>query len=68
MMIAIFFISGSGGRRIILENGNMVIKPVSRDDEGIYSCTAENFYGRDTSFGRLIVLRMFYLLPLLHKM
>lgn len=50
-------ILGSGGRRIILENGNMVIKPVSRDDEGVYSCTAENAYGRDQSYGRLIVLR-----------
>lgn len=52
-----YLVAGSGGRRIILENGNMVIKPVSRDDEGAYSCSAENRYGRDESYGRLIVMR-----------
>jgi len=48
---------GSGGRRRILESGNLIISPVSRDDEGIYTCFAENQYGKDESFGRLIVLR-----------
>ncbi|XP_045114342.1 contactin-like [Portunus trituberculatus] len=50
-------IIGNGGRRKILRNGNLVIDPVSREDRGNYSCTAENIYGSDTSFGWLEVLR-----------
>ncbi|KAG7210747.1 hypothetical protein KM043_012244 [Ampulex compressa] len=48
---------GSGGRRRILETGNLIISPVSRDDEGTYVCTATNQYGNDETRGRLIVLR-----------
>ncbi|KAH0956722.1 hypothetical protein HN011_007833 [Eciton burchellii] len=48
---------GSGGRRRILETGNLIISPVSRDDEGTYVCTATNQYGSDETRGRLIVLR-----------
>ncbi|KAG8272856.1 Contactin-3 [Homalodisca vitripennis] len=48
---------GSGGRRQIKENGNLIISPVSRDDEGMYLCIAQNQYGTDESYGRLIVLR-----------
>ncbi|KAK0161854.1 hypothetical protein PV327_008261 [Microctonus hyperodae] len=48
---------GSGGRRHILENGNLVISPVSRDDEGMYVCVATNTYGNDETRGRLLVLR-----------
>lgn len=48
---------GSGGRRRILENGNLIISPVSRDDAGMYSCFAQNQYGNDESSGRLIILR-----------
>ncbi|XP_017890877.1 contactin [Ceratina calcarata] len=48
---------GSGGRRRILENGNLKISPVSRDDEGTYVCSATNQYGSDETRGRLIVLR-----------
>ncbi|XP_063219696.1 contactin isoform X2 [Bacillus rossius redtenbacheri] len=48
---------GAGGRRRILENGNLIISPVSRDDEGVYTCNAQNMYGSDESRGRLIVLR-----------
>lgn len=48
---------GSGGRRRILETGNLIISPVSRDDEGTYVCTAKNAYGQDETRGRLIVLR-----------
>uniref|UniRef100_A0A1B6CPI8 Contactin n=1 Tax=Clastoptera arizonana TaxID=38151 RepID=A0A1B6CPI8_9HEMI len=48
---------GSGGRRRILDNGNLIISPVSRDDEGLYTCHAQNQYGADESHGRLIVLR-----------
>ncbi|KAK8720533.1 hypothetical protein OTU49_013266, partial [Cherax quadricarinatus] len=56
---------GNGGRRRILRNGNLIIDPVSREDEGNYTCNAENTYGSDTSSGRLIVLRKpeFYLSP-----
>lgn len=50
---------GSGGHRRILENGNLIIKSVSRDDEGVYTCTASNELGIDESKGRLIVLRKF---------
>lgn len=48
---------GSGGRRRILLTGNLIISPVSRDDEGMYTCIASNQYGSDESRGRLIVLR-----------
>lgn len=48
---------GSGGRRRILRNGNLIIDPVSREDEGNYTCSAENIYGSDISSGMLIVLR-----------
>lgn len=48
---------GSGGRRRILHNGNLIISPVSRDDEGMYVCIASNQYGSDETRGRLIVLR-----------
>lgn len=47
---------GSGGHRRIMENGNMVISPVSRDDEGVYACQATNELGMDESRGLLIVL------------
>lgn len=48
---------GPGGHRKILENGNLIISPVSRDDAGLYTCTASNELGIDESRGRLIVLR-----------
>ncbi|XP_069694656.1 contactin [Periplaneta americana] len=48
---------GGGGRRRILDNGNLIISPVSRDDAGLYTCTATNSYGSDESKGRLIVLQ-----------
>lgn len=48
---------GGGGRRRILDNGNLIISPVSRDDAGVYTCTASNQYGSDESKGRLIVLQ-----------
>ncbi|KAJ8986222.1 hypothetical protein NQ317_009928 [Molorchus minor] len=48
---------GDGGHRRIYENGNLFISPVSRDDEGIYTCSATNELGLDESKGRLIVLR-----------
>lgn len=57
--------TGSGGRRKILEIGNLIISPVSRDDEGLYTCQAQNKYGSDTSHGRLIVLSRYNFLVLL---
>lgn len=48
---------GPGGHRQILETGDLIISPLSRDDEGIYTCTASNQLGMDESSGRLIVLR-----------
>ncbi|XP_060516307.1 contactin [Cylas formicarius] len=48
---------GSGGHRRIYENGNLFIGPVSRDDDGIYTCIASNELGVAESQGRLIVLR-----------
>lgn len=56
MKLNIDILIGSGGHRRILDNGNLVISPVSRDDEGVYTCTASNIYGQDESQGRLIVL------------
>ncbi|XP_015109291.1 contactin [Diachasma alloeum] len=50
-------IIGAGGPRKILANGNLIISPVSVDDEGTYVCTATNQYGNDETRGRLIVLR-----------
>lgn len=55
----LFIILGSGGRRRILENGNLLINPVGRDDEGVYICIAQNIYGTEESQGRLIVMRMY---------
>ncbi|GBP54321.1 Contactin [Eumeta japonica] len=48
---------GAGGKRFITENGNLIIRQLSRDDEGVYTCIAKNQYGTDESRGRLIVLR-----------
>ncbi|XP_049844901.1 contactin [Schistocerca gregaria] len=48
---------GSGGLREILRNGDLLIRSVSRNDEGLYTCIAENEYGVAESTGRLIVLR-----------
>lgn len=53
---------GGGGRRQILENGNLIISPVSHDDEGMYVCTATNQHGTDETRGRLIVLRKFHII------
>ncbi|KAL1492741.1 hypothetical protein ABEB36_010948 [Hypothenemus hampei] len=46
-----------GGHRKIFENGNLLLSPVSRDDEGVYTCIASNELGLAESRGRLIVLR-----------
>lgn len=51
------FVIGSGGRRIILPSGHLLINPVSIEDEGNFTCIAENRFGADDSTGRLIVLR-----------
>lgn len=48
---------GAGGKRFITENGNLIIRQLSRDDEGVYTCVAKNQYGTDESRGRLIILR-----------
>lgn len=56
-MLIIFI--GSGGRRQILENGNLIINPVRRDDDGIYVCIAQNLYGTDESQGKLITMRKY---------
>ncbi|KAM3960940.1 contactin [Aphomia sociella] len=48
---------GAGGKRFITETGNLIIRQLSRDDEGVYTCIAKNQYGSDESRGRLIVLR-----------
>lgn len=50
-------IIGAGGKRFISETGNLIIRQLSRDDEGVYTCVAKNQYGTDESRGRLIVLR-----------
>lgn len=50
-------IIGSGGHRRILPNGNLLISPTSRDDEGVYTCIASNAYGTAESHARLIVLQ-----------
>ena len=48
---------GSGGRRVVLPSGHLLIHPVSREDEGNFTCIAENRFGSDESTGRVIVLR-----------
>lgn len=50
---------GPGGRRRILENGNLIINPVGMDDEGMYVCIASNSMGTEESHGRLIVMRKY---------
>lgn len=56
-MLIIFI--GSGGRRRILENGNLIIDPVARDDDGIYICIAQNIHGTEESQGKLIIMRKY---------
>jgi len=48
---------GSGGRRVILPSGHLLINPVSREDAGNFTCVAENKFGSDESSGQVIVLR-----------
>lgn len=60
MLLNIFL--GAGGRRRILDNGNLIINPIGRDDEGVYVCIAQNIYGTEESQGRLIVMRKYLLL------
>lgn len=52
-----FSVIGSGGHRKIFDTGNLMINPVSRDDEGTYACIATNRYGSDETRGRLVVFR-----------
>lgn len=44
------------GRVRILSNGYLHINPVEREDEGYYTCIAENQYGKASTQGLLIVL------------
>jgi len=55
----VWFFLGSGGRRRILENGNLIINPVGKDDEGMYVCIATNSIGTEESHGKLIVMRKY---------
>ncbi|XP_034660688.1 contactin [Drosophila subobscura] len=48
---------GSGGHRRILPSGTLIISPTSRDDEGMYTCSASNQAGTDESHARVIVLQ-----------
>lgn len=48
---------GTGGRRIILPNGSLLIKPVSREDEGYFTCVSRNSLGEAESTGRLRLIR-----------
>lgn len=48
---------GAGGRRRILPSGALFINPVSREDQGLYTCIAQNNLGTAESSGRLTVLR-----------
>lgn len=48
---------GAGGKIFITETGNLIIRQLTRDNEGVYTCIAKNKYGSDESRGRLIVLR-----------
>ncbi|CAG7734727.1 unnamed protein product [Allacma fusca] len=48
---------GTGGRRRILPNGSLLINPVSREDEGYFTCVASNRLGTAESTGHLSVLR-----------
>lgn len=48
---------GNGGRRRILPSGALLINPVSREDQGIYTCIAQNNLGTAESSGRLTILR-----------
>lgn len=56
---------GAGGRRRILDNGNLVINPVARDDQGIYTCIAQNIVGNDESHGKLLVMRKLLIVQLI---
>jgi len=55
----LFIYIGSAGRRNILENGNLIIDPVGRDDNGIYICIAQNVFGTEESQGKVITMRKY---------
>lgn len=55
----IYYFSESGAKHLIMENGNLVINPVNKDDEGIYTCIAQNIYGTAESQGRLFLMRKY---------
>lgn len=42
-----------------MKNGNLVIYPVNKDDEGIYTCIAQNIYGTAEIQERLLVMRKY---------
>ena len=50
-------IIGSGGRRRVFPDGTLVIQPVSRDDQGLFTCVAQNVLGIEESSGWLEVLQ-----------
>lgn len=57
-VILIIFLESSS-RHFIMENGNLVINPIYKDDDGIYTCIAQNIYGSAESEKRLIVMRKY---------
>lgn len=48
---------GSGGRRRVFPDGTLVIQPVSTEDQGVFTCMAQNILGTSESSGWLEVLQ-----------
>lgn len=42
-----------------MKNGNLVINPIIKNDEGVYTCIAQNIYGTGENQERLIVMRKY---------
>ena len=43
------------GRHVVQSNGGLILKDVRPDDEGVYSCTAENLLGSVNASAKLVV-------------
>ena len=51
------------GRHVVESNGALVVKNLKSEDDGVYSCTAENLLGSVSASAKLTVQCEFYLFP-----
>ena len=51
------------GRHVVESSGALVVKNLKSEDDGVYSCTAENLLGSVSASAKLTVQCEFYLFP-----